>query len=140
MFGQVRTMMITKDDHSTETLKGIFDAAFFDCTLDKDGDLVVTSDYRIIVKSNPMLVQFVAVFAAKKGASRLTLLESINTMNLDLSVPRAYALTDGFDHALVLDYTLTIGEGVTPKTLVEAFRFFETCIRRSFSFYDGLLN
>ena len=132
--------MITKDNHETEALKDIFETAFFDCVVDKDGDLVVSSDYRVIVKSNPMLVQYVAVFAAKMGASRLTLLEAINKMNLELSVPRAYALTDGFDHALVLDYTVTIGDGVTAKTIVEAFRFFETCIRRAFTYYEDLLS
>ena len=132
--------MITKENQSTEQLKELFETAFFDCKIDGDGDLVIVSDYRIIVKSNPMLIQMIGVFATKKGTSRLTLLEAINTMNMELSVPRAYTLTDGFDPALVLDYTLPLGDGVTPKTVVESFRFFESCIRRCFTYYEEMLN
>jgi len=131
--------LITKDSHSTEVLRFVFEAAFFDCAVDSDGDLIVCSDYRIIAKSNAFFVQLIAVFPARKGASWLTILESINKMNLELSAPRGYALTDTFDHALVLDYCVTIGEGLTPKTLVESLRFFESCIRKAVTFYDGLL-
>jgi hypothetical protein len=132
--------MITKENQSTETLKELFETAFFDCRVDGDGDLVVVGDYRIIVKSNPMLIQMIGVFATQKGTSRLTLLEAINKMNMELSVPRAYALSDGFDHALVLDFTLPIGDGITPKTVVESFRFFESCIRRCFLYFEDMLN
>ncbi len=132
--------LITKDNYSTEALLAIFEAAFFNCSIDKDGDLLVCSEYRVMVKGNGLFVQLITIFTAQKGASRLALLEAINKMNMDLSVPRAYALTDGFDHALVLDYNVTIGDGLSPRSLIESFRFYETCVRRAISFFDGLLN
>jgi hypothetical protein len=131
--------MITRENHSTEYLRSIFETAFFDCIVDKDGDLIVSSGFRVIVKSNPTFVQLIAVFPCKKGSSWLILLETINKMNLELNTPRAYALTDSFEHALVLDYTLAIGEGITAKALVETLRFYESLIRTALPYYEGLL-
>lgn len=131
--------LITKQNHSIEAVREVFEAAFFECHVDQDDDLIVFGEYRVIVKCNPTMVQLNAIFPAQKGASWLTVLESINKMNTELSVPRAYAITDSFEHALVFDFPVTIGESLSPRTLVEAYRFFEASLRRAVTFYDGLL-
>ncbi|MCC7491138.1 MAG: YbjN domain-containing protein [Fimbriimonadaceae bacterium] len=114
-------------------MKSWFDAAFIDCRLDRDGDLVVESRIKIIVTphADRKLIHFFALFSVQ--CDRLAVLEVCNRFNRQLVMVRASVLNDQLDGGswrLMFDHEkyLLESEALDPKHLVRLVRKLEEVI------------
>jgi len=119
---------------SASTMKDIFDAAFIDCHLDSDGDLVVDDGLKVFIKAEPQQ-KLLKIFAlTAPSADRAGLLEFCNRFNDRLIMARASVAdnrtSDGdcvltFDH----DHFVLEDETIEPKKLVWLVRRFTKIVR-----------
>jgi len=116
--------ILAENEVTTPTLDELFKQAFFQTTVDSDGDLIVQSDGpRVIVTVDEQkkLVKFMAVYGLKEAAALEHKLALVNRMNDEIiyvrfSVPR--------DDILVADYFLLFQEGIPAFQLVSSLRLF----------------
>lgn len=116
-----------------QRLKAIFDAAFLDCHLASDGDLIVENELRILVKPEPdkKLLKLVAFFGVK--ADRFQILEFCNRFNREMIVCRVF-FADRQDAEgewpVVFDYDLVVmpDEVLEPKAIVTLVRRFSEIV------------
>ncbi len=121
--------MITKETQSTELLTEIFKGAYFDCHRDSDGDLVVKGEYDIALRSNKSFVTFTIFLRADPKIDVATCREVINKSSLGRFIPRTMYTYDGSMGIIIFDWALFIGDGLSAKDLITAFRLFEQAVR-----------
>lgn len=131
--------LITADNVSKELLKSIFEAAFMDVSLDKDGDIVLKEGITMFVFPNKEknLIKLVASFGLKPTASLLAKLECINKINKDYIMVSAFIVDD----SLRCTYDFSLKGGLLTKAFVPQVKFFAQIVRSAVSDYgQDLLN
>lgn len=116
--------LLAESEVTMSNLDELFRQAFFQTSLDKDGDLIVQSDGpRVIVTIDQQkkLVKFMAVYGLRAEVALGPKLALVNRMNDEIiyvrfSVPR--------DDILVADYFLLFQEGIPAFQLVSSLRLF----------------
>lgn len=119
--------LITSDEVSIELLKKLFEDAYFETSIDKDGDLMIKGRYRCYVElpDSRRFIRFYAIFKPSDQASHSALINYANRINMELIVLRMYATEKsiGFDQYVWLE------GGVTKKNVVMAFKIFNDLVQ-----------
>lgn len=122
-----RGMSITPKNLSVERLCKLFRTAYFEASIDEEGTLVVHDEYRVIVDlpKNRETLRLVVLFGVREGVREEDVHAMCNRINDGLLVVRAslHAPT-----SLVVDWDIPVKGGISPETLVHAFRKFNRVV------------
>ena len=122
-------------------LKAIFDAAYFDCRIDSDGDCVIHDDMTLIASADPAKDVFKIYGFFPIAGTREQAVEFCNRFNLHLVVVRAQ-LRDTPDSdgqwTVIFDYDRLVfeDERIEAKTIVKTVRRFQNIVRSGISRFD----
>jgi hypothetical protein len=114
--------LITPDNLTKEYLKSIFDAALMDTSYDDSGNLRVKDGVICLVIPEKDRIKLLAIFGFKPGTSELLRLQTVNRINNNYIIVKAYTGND--NNALVFDCDIQIAGGITQKALVLAVKRF----------------
>ena len=121
--------MITKSNVSTETIKSILDAAFLTCEIDGDGDILIDQNFYTYITFNPVYVSIVSLVSVNLEATFEALLGAANATNLEYLVPKVSILSREDSMTVRFQTVIPIGDGISPRTVVDSLRRSESAIR-----------
>jgi hypothetical protein len=115
--------MITTEGLSIATIQQLLNDAYFEVSLDQDGDIVVKDQYRSWVQVPPSAdcVRFMSQFGAKPEAADVAKIAFANRVNQQLRVPRAYLNQHG---GFTFDHYVYVEGGLPKRNLVQVLRRF----------------
>lgn len=127
--------LITNQNVSIEKLKEMFDSAFLETAIDKEGDLVLQGNYKCFVEvpESKRFVRFASYIIASENASDEAKAAYANRINKELIVVRAYAIEKLF----VFDQHIWLEGGVTPKNIVLGYKFFDKVVPEALRMDEG---
>jgi hypothetical protein len=108
--------VITVDNVSQEMIKGLFDAAYMEASIEADGDIKVRekcSCWITIDKERRKLI-LAAFFKFAPDAPDMTKLDAVNQINMGFNIVRATVSGD----LLRFDYDLSLEGGISNRYLV----------------------
>lgn len=120
------TDLLTEQNTTAAELKSLFDAAFFDTSLDAEGDLLIRDSFRhfVILKQNR--IQFLTVFEVSENATQSERLEYANRMNYEYVMVRVYLSAKG---SMIFDCDMCLAGGLTRLNVVQTFRRYTSIVK-----------
>lgn len=117
--------LLTPESASMESIKSIFDAAFMQTSLDKDGDVVIQDQVKCYIFLNKAkdMVELTTQFSFTPGSSLEDRLRAVNRINTEYIIVRA-AVAGAENQALRFQWHIPLSGGITKKTLVLAVKRF----------------
>jgi hypothetical protein len=115
---------------SVEALKALFDENYMDTSIDSDGDLIVSDNFRCYLRPDPdgRLVLVYAIFGAADTAQDVDKLAYVNRVNDQIKLIRASVAASG---RFSFEYYFPVEGGVTRQALVFAVRRFFGCLNKA---------
>lgn len=116
--------MITSDNLSVEMLKGIFEDAYIETSIDDDGDILVKEACKVFVRPDmerKNRIRFFTIFGFNDSASQMDRLDCVNKINNEYIMVTACATDNG---GLIFRYDMSIEGGLPKKSLVLALKRF----------------
>lgn len=125
--------LITSENLSPELLKSVFDAAFMEASLEKDGEIIVQEDIRVRIRVNEGKdrIRLASIFGFTPNSQPLARLECANLINSNYIVVCATAE----ENLLFVRYDLMVAGGITGKALVMAVKRFGSIPRKAIADY-----
>jgi hypothetical protein len=119
--------IIPSDKLTRDMVKTAFEAAYMQCSVDKDGDIVVEEGRRfyVIISPDKETVRFVAFARGNSNRSSQQRLTFANKINRRIAALRAHEDGDG---DILFDYTILTNGGVTIRQIVMCAKRFATLI------------
>ncbi len=115
---------LTPADVSVETLKGVFDDAFLETSLEGD-DLLYVKDGNygcyVVPSQSGEDIRFVGFATPNDQATEEQRLRFANRANQSYKIVRTYVAENG---RLVFDYYVALNPGITKKALILTFKRF----------------
>lgn len=121
--------LITRDNVSIDFLRQLFDEAYYETSIDTDGDLIVmgTIKHYLRVPDSKRYVRIFSVFRLNEDVDPITRNCYANRVNLELNVVRAYVN----DSIFGFDFYVWLEGGVTRKNLILSFKTFSEFVREA---------
>jgi tetratricopeptide (TPR) repeat protein len=115
--------LIRPENISLEALRQLFQEAYLEVNIDKDNDLWVVDELKVLVllAPNGSQIAFRSFAKANENASMLARLQFANRINSSIRVVRATVENNGM---MMFDYTVCVVGGITRQALVFALRYF----------------
>jgi hypothetical protein len=119
---------IYPEEINADALKKVFEDNYMDVSIDTDGEVVVTEDWRCYLRPDPdgRLVLVYASFGSSTEASEEAKLDYVNRVNDQVKLIRASVTASG---KFFFDYYFSIEGGVSRRSIVMAVRRFHKCLR-----------
>jgi hypothetical protein len=127
---------LAEGEVTVEKLKEVFDNAFFTTEIDKDGDLKITEGgvkTFVRVDKERKLISLFCLWGLKANAGEIDKLRFINRLNDKLILAR-FCMPD--PTTLWCDYQMSFNGGVSPATIVNAYRQFVNVVKGGISSMD----
>jgi hypothetical protein len=118
-------MMIPRNGATIAALFEVLQAAFYDASIEPDGDILTREDYRVWVQApDTNAIRFLSQFSVKPSGDHADRLEYVNAVNGRLRIPRA-ALFKGTDQWwLIFDHYVYVDGGLPKSSFVAMLRPF----------------
>lgn len=121
--------LLDKDNLSIRHAKSIFEAAYYECEIDEDGDLRIADDVVVLLMiRGESILKFLTLFRFKEEADEYRALELEHRINHAMICVKAVAsLTH---RCLSISWFVNVEGGITPRNLVLTFRKFQKFVRQ----------
>jgi hypothetical protein len=122
--------MMFPEGASVEALKALFDENGMDTSIDSDGDLIVSDNFRCYMRPDPdgRLILVYAIFGAADGATDADKLAYVNRVNDQIKLVRASVAASG---RFSFEYYFPVEGGVSKQAIVFAVRRFFGCLNKA---------
>lgn len=121
--------LVTPENVSSASLRGLLDSALFDVKPSDDGELCITAGYKLWISlaQSKRTVRFYAVFRFREQSELLARLQMVNKINDELVMLRAAVSGENRDR-LWFDQYIWLEGGITKKNFLLSFKQFERLI------------
>jgi hypothetical protein len=115
--------LITLENVSKDSIKALFDNAYFETSVDKDGDLRVKDRVNcwVLLNDRKDRIRLLAIFGFKPDTTEQQRLAFVNNVNSQYIIVRAHS---GGNNTLQFTYDLMINTGLAKKNLIATFKRF----------------
>lgn len=115
--------LLRPENITLETLRQLFQEAYLEAKIDKDNDLWVVDELKVLVllAPNGNQIAFRSFAKANENASIMARLQFANRINSSIRLVRATVENNGM---MMFDYTVCLVGGITRQALVFALRYF----------------
>ncbi len=122
-------VMVTTETATLQSLRELFEAAFFDCEIDQDGELAVEGKYRYYIQLDEArrFVRFYFQVRPGDDASAEVCSQYCETVNREMIVMRLSPVND--NQVICMDWYLSLAGDVTPKHLVQCFKEYDALVQ-----------
>jgi hypothetical protein len=122
--------MMFPEGVSVEALKDLFEQNFMDTSIDSDGDLIVSDNFRCYLRPDPdgRLILVYAIFGAAEGVKDMDKLAYVNRVNDQIKLIRASVAASG---RFSFEYFFPVEGGVTKQAIVFGVRRFFGCLNKA---------
>lgn len=118
--------LIEENEVTTDILVDLFEQAFYETSVDSDGDVLVNVDtYKVfvILDQDRKLLKYMALHAVKESASPESKLALVNKLNDEYIFCR-FSIHGQNSNQLIADYFLSYEKGVTGYQIIRSLRLF----------------
>lgn len=134
----VHNELIPESAVTVGKLQETFEQAFYNCSIDDDGDLLIMGVERpvyIRIAKSASLLSYLDLLRFVESATLALRLSLVNRINFSLMMARFVFDEDDPDY-LVADYQLPIEGGVLPYQVVSATRSFSSIVSAALRSFD----
>jgi hypothetical protein len=124
---QVSEDLFLPEQVNSEALKKLFEEAYMETSIDKDGDVIVQDNYRCYLRPDQdgRLISVYAIFGTQESASMADKLAYVNRVNDQVKLIRASVSSNG---KFFFDYYIAVEGGITKRSIVLGVRRFFSCL------------
>jgi hypothetical protein len=121
--------MIPKNGATIQALFEVLQAAFYDSSIEADGDILTREDYRVWVQApDSNVIRFLSQFSLNPAGGHADRLEYVNAVNSQLRLPRACLFEGKGRWWVIFDHYVYVDGGLPKSSFVAMLRRFHRAL------------